>query len=289
MILSTLKRAALAVLIVLTRAAWAEPPKVPTVDVYSKAGRHSVIVGSIHVGMAGLLQPDRSVLLDGARRLVIEHRSERPPTREVEDGRAAWAKRLSASEVDTLIKRAACAGLSRKDALELLNLKSVQFANQAAYTVCGTVGAVQSRDGWLDGYWSANSKRPKDVLEDDGWVERQRLRVLDDGFEGLRWILARDPQSVLQAVIDDLNRGDYDSLARHVKESFGDSQAAQRFIDVMVLERNAHWLPRLERYVDEGDAVIVVGAMHLPGPGGLISLLRARGYVVREGWIASAP
>jgi uncharacterized protein YbaP (TraB family) len=37
---------------------------------------------------------------------------------------------------------------------------------------------------------------------------------------------------------------------------------------------------KLRHYRDEGQAVILVGAMHLPGPHGLISRLRSAGYTV---------
>jgi len=36
----------------------------------------------------------------------------------------------------------------------------------------------------------------------------------------------------------------------------------------------------LDQILNDGDAVVVVGAMHFPGPSGLISLLRQKGYRV---------
>lgn len=48
----------------------------------------------------------------------------------------------------------------------------------------------------------------------------------------------------------------------------------------MVDDRNQAWMPRLIRYLDEGDAFVNVGAAHIPGKNGLVSLLRARGYRV---------
>ena len=49
----------------------------------------------------------------------------------------------------------------------------------------------------------------------------------------------------------------------------------------MIRGRNALWMPRLEQYLQGGDAVVLVGAGHLAGPDGLIALLRRDGYAVQ--------
>lgn len=54
---------------------------------------------------------------------------------------------------------------------------------------------------------------------------------------------------------------------------------------LLVVERNHRWLPQLERRLtDEGkdNTLVVVGAMHLLGPDGLVALLRAKGYRVER-------
>jgi hypothetical protein len=51
----------------------------------------------------------------------------------------------------------------------------------------------------------------------------------------------------------------------------------------------AEWLPRLETILNDGYVVVVVGAMHFPGPTGLIVLLRQDGYTVNPaGWPAAS-
>lgn len=62
-----------------------------------------------------------------------------------------------------------------------------------------------------------------------------------------------------------------------------------RRIDV---ERNAAWLPVLERRLQgpgDDDTLLVVGALHLLGPDGLVEKLRAGGYAVRRICSACAP
>lgn len=45
-------------------------------------------------------------------------------------------------------------------------------------------------------------------------------------------------------------------------------------------ERNAAWLPVIERHLADGGAFVAVGLSHLSGDGGLPALLAARGYTV---------
>lgn len=49
--------------------------------------------------------------------------------------------------------------------------------------------------------------------------------------------------------------------------------------------RNRAWLPQLQRLLDtahEQDALVVVGALHLLGPDGLVQQLQAKGYTVEQ-------
>lgn len=46
-------------------------------------------------------------------------------------------------------------------------------------------------------------------------------------------------------------------------------------------DRNEKWIPQLLPLLDKGNAFIAVGALHLPGERGLLSLLEAEGYQLR--------
>lgn len=262
----------------------AQLARVPTLEVVAKDGGHSTLIGSMHVGMRDVLKPNLIALFANAKRFVVEHTNSLPPEEENLGARAPWAAQLSDVQVEILVKRAACAGVPRSEALRFLEHRSAQRANQAAYTVCGDEGRSKSMDSWIGDHWARFGRSKPEVLEEDTWMREHRKRVRDeDSAAALQWILDRDPEAVLQSVVFALNRGDYEALARIQMESFADPLVAQRFNQVMLAERNLHWMPRLTRFLDEGGAVIVVGAMHLPGPNGLVSLLRAQGYEVKHG------
>lgn len=52
------------------------------------------------------------------------------------------------------------------------------------------------------------------------------------------------------------------------------------FVTRLVQERNYRMAERITPLLDQGNALIAVGALHLPGDEGLLSLLEQRGYVV---------
>jgi uncharacterized protein len=74
----------------------------------------------------------------------------------------------------------------------------------------------------------------------------------------------------------------------------GDSSTVERIVlqDVrqepqmyqrLLVDRNRNWIPKIEAlFARRGRAFVVVGAAHLVGADGLISMLRARGYTVEQ-------
>jgi uncharacterized protein len=62
-----------------------------------------------------------------------------------------------------------------------------------------------------------------------------------------------------------------------------DMQSYPKAYDALLKQRNLRWLPKLEALLADGTSVLVaVGAGHLVGPDGIVSLLRAKGYDIRQ-------
>jgi uncharacterized protein YbaP (TraB family) len=71
-------------------------------------------------------------------------------------------------------------------------------------------------------------------------------------------------------------RGEVDTLARLTREAYHDFPS---FGDRLLSARNRNWLPKIENFLRSGQTYfVVVGAAHLGGSEGLLSMLRARGY-----------
>jgi uncharacterized protein YbaP (TraB family) len=51
----------------------------------------------------------------------------------------------------------------------------------------------------------------------------------------------------------------------------------------LLVERNRNWMPKIEAlFARRGKALVVVGAAHLVGPDGLLTMLKAKGYTVEQ-------
>ncbi len=86
--------------------------------------------------------------------------------------------------------------------------------------------------------------------------------------------------SQLGSLTEAWKKGDIETLEALLTEAFADEP---ELFDRLVTVRNLAWLPRVEDLLKgDGTAMVVVGALHLVGPGGLIELLRERGYRVEQ-------
>lgn len=256
---------------------------VPVLQVTAPNGQQNILIGTLHVPVSGLHEPDPSIF-SGARHYVIEH--EGSPTLPADDAPANgakrnWAKSLTNAEIDIYMQRATCAGLSEASARSWLLAPTPHEANAFAYMICPLPRHTTSRDIYLVSIAPPALANHPEVLEEANWVELQRRMVpASADLAGFRWTLAHDPKAVLEQIRDELNAGDYDALRGLVLESFGSADAAAEYGRYMLDERNAAWLPRLDQILNDGNAIVVVGAMHFPGPTGLIALLRQNGYTV---------
>jgi uncharacterized protein len=75
-------------------------------------------------------------------------------------------------------------------------------------------------------------------------------------------------------------RGDADSLARMMEDAYREFPA---FGDRVLGHRNRRWIPKIDGYAKSGQVYFVVaGAAHFGGNGGVVALLRSRGYTVEQ-------
>jgi uncharacterized protein YbaP (TraB family) len=59
-----------------------------------------------------------------------------------------------------------------------------------------------------------------------------------------------------------------------------DNSGYAEFEQALIVKRNANMVRSAEPMLDTGNAFVAVGALHLPGPNGLVELLRKAGYTV---------
>lgn len=69
-------------------------------------------------------------------------------------------------------------------------------------------------------------------------------------------------------------------LSEYVGKLDADSADITEFETKMITVRNHHMADRAEATLDKGNAFMAVGALHLPGPEGLVALLRQKGFTL---------
>ena len=143
-----------------------------------------------------------------------------------------------------------------------------QLARQAQAKGTPTAGleSVQQQIGFLDGMGRLEQTQ---MLQD----------ALDQAVAG--------PESI-QKLHDTWRAGD---AARLWQEMGADMHARFPALYARInTERNDAWLPKLEQMLQQpGDILVVVGALHLIGPDGVVEKLAAKGYAVERVCSACAP
>lgn len=118
------------------------------------------------------------------------------------------------------------------------------------------------------------------------------LETLDEELGQLEHLSADQQSRFLDMTIDDLHdaesdtdellaawrAGNTDKLAQLLSS---DSQTFPELYRALVSDRNARWLPQIEAFLkDDQDYLVIVGALHLVGPDGLLDLARRAGLSV---------
>jgi uncharacterized protein YbaP (TraB family) len=106
-----------------------------------------------------------------------------------------------------------------------------------------------------------------------------QLAMLDDSVKNAGQV-PKQLEALTAAYLD----GDLALLDRLAREQYRDMppEVAHWFDRVLLDQRNARMLDRLEPLLEDGRVFVAVGAMHLSGESGLVEGLKARGYRVER-------
>jgi uncharacterized protein len=102
-----------------------------------------------------------------------------------------------------------------------------------------------------------------------------QLRFLDMVLDDLD-----DTGNETRTVLSAWRRGDASQLAALLAAEYRSFPA---LYDSLVTDRNRHWLPQIERLLHgDENCLVVVGALHLVGRGGLLEALRKDGHAAQQ-------
>ncbi len=109
----------------------------------------------------------------------------------------------------------------------------------------------------------------------DGMTFEQQDRLLADTLKGLDSEMGN-----VSTLADAWKAGDAPLIERIV---LADLKQDPAMYQRLLVERNQNWMPKIEAlFSRRGHAFVVVGAAHLVGPDGLLTLLRAKGYAIEQ-------
>jgi hypothetical protein len=102
-----------------------------------------------------------------------------------------------------------------------------------------------------------------------------QVRMLDQTIDDLK-----DLKSELRGVTSAWRSGDAARLAALLSSEYATFPSLYK---PLVTDRNRRWMPQMEELLRSNDnSLVVVGALHLVGKGGLLELLRAKGYTITQ-------
>lgn len=107
------------------------------------------------------------------------------------------------------------------------------------------------------------------------WYDVQMLKDMLDTLD--------ESGAKQQELFDAYKRGDEATMEKLGADKSDWKRSPEEYDAMMkdlLYDRNASWIPALEKMLGDGGAFVVVGAAHLIGPGSVIDLLRKKGYSV---------
>lgn len=140
-------------------------------------------------------------------------------------------------------------------------------------------------DGADDQIIQEAQERGKELRYLESIEDQMSLLVMGDDLAQIRALkrqLVSLPQSVshTQDLVDTWAEGDAERFAALIERDFAGHVEAQ---DLLISNRNRTWIPRVAELLQGGKtAMVTVGAAHIGGPKGVISLLCGEGYSVER-------
>ncbi len=88
-------------------------------------------------------------------------------------------------------------------------------------------------------------------------------------------------ETIMEEMITAWRLGDSEQLSTLFVEDM--KQQTPRLYDALLVQRNLKWMPQIEAmFVDSDTEFLLVGVAHLVGEDGLLTMLRQRGYTIKQ-------
>ncbi len=96
----------------------------------------------------------------------------------------------------------------------------------------------------------------------------------------IREMLVNPDASDMTKMLITYRTGDDAALLKEMHDTTALGEDGEEKLEAILYERNANWIPKLEKLFASKGAFVAVGAAHLVGPRSVVDLLTAKGYVI---------
>ncbi len=153
-------------------------------------------------------------------------------------------------------------------------------------TVLASQGIGYTQPG-VDAHFGAKSReqnKPTEYFE----TAQQQIEFISQMGEGnedafMRYTLEdlNDIENSMTTLSNAWRQGNFDAMEKDMLTEM--RRDFPGFYAILIKDRNDRWMPQIETYLDSAPVeVIMVGALHLAGPDGLLAQLESRGYKLEE-------
>lgn len=265
-----------------------------------RGGAASTLFGTLHLPDADVATPSAALMdrLTAARELIVEVTREEEkrmmrkamlnPGLFLAEGNRRLRDNLSLSEWDNLVRVMAPYGIPEAATNQLAPwylaiTLSIPACVQAAV---GSGGVILDRQIEAE----ANARRipvnglelPEEIFGLFGDLPYAEQIALLRASIPTAWLAEDMLETTKQMYLrGEIARIEAYSLALLEEVANPDAtEAAGKFLELLLVERNRRWMAQLEPILEEGNVVVAVGALHLSGKDGLLAQLEALGFKV---------
>lgn len=182
---------------------------------------------------------------------------------------------------DSLIKSATGFGLALLDKVEPVLITAILEEGGMGMTTSDTSNMPEAMDLYF--YQKAKSQKKKQI----------GIETVDEQIAALHTLTYQEQAEQLRSAIKELRQpsgaGEGDLLKYYIAQNLDsllsmsdESQMPEKFYKALVTDRNIRMADRIAVFIKKQPTFIAIGALHLPGQGGVIELLRRKGYTVEE-------
>jgi hypothetical protein len=260
-----------------------------------KGSQTALLMGTIHVGRPEFypLPPAMVARIEGAQTIVLEA-DVTDTARAIEATQRYAVYQAGEPGLDTRLPESlkarieAIAARNQLDMTPLWRMKPWMLGNVLALFEAAQAGYMPALS--VEAYLTRIARQSnKPVLELES-IEAQFELFERAGFttqvafleDAVKAVETRSARREINRITQAWETADYPALERLLSEMRAQNTPGARFtVDTILLGRHPAMVRKIESLMSERRThLFAVGSLHLPGPDGLVAMLRARGYVV---------